>query len=82
MWNKNYLFFGCNDNTIKLIELNKYGLLYKIVKTLIGHDDIVKNITKIIHPIFGECLLSQGAKGRYSEEIIIWFKNCFSNLTK
>ena len=72
LWNKNYLFFGCNDNTIKLIELDNY----KITKTLLGHNDIVRNITKIIHPKFGECLLSQGM---YYGEILLWFKNCISN---
>jgi len=67
LWNKKYLFLGCNDNTIKLIELDNY----KIIKTLFGHNDIVHNITKIIHPKFGECLLSQG---KNIDEILLWFK--------
>ena len=72
LWNKKYLFLGCSDDTIKLIELDNY----KVIKTLIGHNDIVQNLTKIIHPKFGECLLSQGM---YYGEILLWFKNCISN---
>ena len=72
LWNKKYLFLGCSDYTIKLIELDNY----KVIKTLIGHNDIVQNLTKIIHPKFGECLLSQG---KYNGEILLWFKNCISN---
>ena len=65
LWNNEYMFIGCTDNTIKLIELENY----KIVKTLNGHNDYVKNINKIIHPKYGECLLSQGI---LNDEIFLW----------
>ena len=55
LWNDNYLFVGCSDKTIKLIELNN-GL---IVKNLTSHDDIVITVKKIIHPKYGKCLISQ-----------------------
>ena len=55
LWNNNYLFVGCRDCTIKLIEL-KTG---KIILKLRGHNTDVIAIKKIIHPIYGECLLSQ-----------------------
>ena len=58
LWNNNYLFVGCQDCTIKLIEL-KTG---KIILNLIGHNSDVITIKKIIHPIYGECLLSQNFK--------------------
>ncbi len=55
LWNNNYLFIGCDDKTIKLIEI-KNGL---IVKCLDGHTNEVITVKKIIHPIYGECLVSQ-----------------------
>ena len=55
LWNDNYLFVGCSDKTIKLIELkNKL-----IVKSLTSHVDRVVTVKKIVHPIYGECLVSQ-----------------------
>ena len=55
LWNDNYLFVGCADKTIKLIEL-KNGL---IVKSLSSHEKEVITVKKIIHPKYGECLISQ-----------------------
>ena len=57
LWNDENLFVGCEDKTIKLINLNK--LL--IIKNLDGHNNSVINIKKIIHPKYGECLISQGS---------------------
>ena len=55
LWNDNYLFVGCEDNTIKLIELN-----YKLIITSFsGHNNWVLSLKKICHPLYGECLLSQ-----------------------
>ena len=54
LWNDNYLFVGCSDKTIKLIELNN-GL---IVKSLTSHDKVL-TVKRIIHPKFDECLISQ-----------------------
>ena len=55
LWNDNYLFVGCQDNSIKLIELNNK----LIVKSFSGHNNWVLTLKKIFHPIYGECLLSQ-----------------------
>ena len=54
LWNNNYLFVGCSDKVIRLLELNK-GY---IIKRLTGHDGKVTCIKKIIHPKYGECLVS------------------------
>ena len=56
LWNNNYLFIGCENSEIILIELNK-GI---IIKTLKGHNQFVLTIKRIIHPIYGKCLISQG----------------------
>ena len=40
MWNNEYIFVGCNDKTIKLIELNNG----KIINELRGHNDYVISI--------------------------------------
>ena len=65
IWNKNYLFVGCDDNTIKIIDLKSNS----IIKNLEGHKDLVITIKKIIHPLYGECLISQGV---LNEGIKIW----------
>ena len=69
LWNEKYLFVACNDNTIKLIILSNGD----IIKKLKGHEDKVCSIKKIIHPQYGECLISQGYK---KDQIKIWvYKN-------
>ena len=65
LWNNNYLFVGCTDNTIKLIEI-KNGL---VIKSLIGYNNEVCTIKKIKHPTFGECILTQGWE---NDQIKLW----------
>ena len=65
LWNNDYLFIGCDDKTIKLIEI-KNGL---IIKSLTGHVNEVITVKKIIHPHFGECLISQNGG---ESKIKIW----------
>ena len=56
LWNNDYLFIGCFDETIKILELNS-GI---IIKNLEGHNNKVLTIKKIIHPKYGQCLISSG----------------------
>ena len=65
LWNSNYLFVGCTDNSIKLVEL-KNGI---IIKSLTGLNNEVCTIKKIVHPIFGECILIQGWE---NDQIKLW----------
>ena len=67
LWNKNYLFVGCDYKTIKLIDLNNNI----IIKDLIKASRDMLTIKKIYHYKFGECLVSQGWK---DEQIKIWIK--------
>ena len=55
LWNKDYLFVGCKNKTIKLIKL-KSGL---IIKNLDGHCNGITTIKKIKHPKYGVILISQ-----------------------
>ena len=65
IWNDSYLFVGCSDKTIKLMEL-KDGFIAKNMK---GHNNSVLTIKKLQHPKYGKCLLSQG----YNEDQIkLW----------
>ena len=57
LWNKEYLFVGCKDSSIKLIELNTN----KVIKNMNGHNNRILTIKKMIHPKYGECLISQDA---------------------
>ena len=45
LWNNNNLFVGCEDKTIKLININND----KIIKSLSGHEGSVIKIKRIIH---------------------------------
>ena len=67
LWNNEYLFLGCKDKTIKLVEI-KSG---KIIKNYIGENTYALTIKKIILPKLGECLICQGWK---NEQIKIWVK--------
>ena len=60
-----YLFIGCEDKTIELIELDK-GIN---VKNLIKHRNNVLTIKTIIHPKYGKCLISQGFA---NDQIKLW----------
>ena len=68
LWNKDYLFVGCFDKNIKLIELKTK----KIIMDFEGHTEKVLTIKKIIHPKYGECLISQNAN---KSHIKLWV-NC------
>ena len=65
LWNKSYLFCASEDATIKLFDLNA-GI---IINELKAHKKMVCTIKKIIHPLFGECLISQGFR---KDQILIW----------
>ncbi len=64
LWNKDYLFVGCNNKTIGLVNIND-GTIYT---TLPGHKGQVTTIKKIIHRKYGECLIS------FEGDIILWTK--------
>ena len=68
LWNNDYLFVGCKDKAIKLIEL-KTGI---ILNKLIGHFEEVLTIKKINHPKYGECLVTQGW---VHDNIKLWMNN-------
>ena len=65
IWDNEYIFVGCDDKTIKLIEI-KNG---KNIKELKAHNNEVICIKIITHPHYGKCLISQGAN---SDNIKLW----------
>ena len=65
LWNNRYLFTGCGDNYIKLIDLNSG----KIIKEFKNHKIYSVTIKKLIHPLYGECLIS---KGLFNDQITLW----------
>lgn len=73
LWNEEFLFVGCGDKSIKLIEL-KNGL---IVNTLFGNKNKVLSVKKITLPKYGGCLVYQGYE---KEQIkILLNKNLYLN---
>ena len=55
LWNKKYLFVGCLDESIKLIDIENGN----IIQNLYGQESIPLTMKKINHPIYGEALISQ-----------------------
>ena len=67
--NEEYLLIGCRDKSIKIFEMKNL----KVIKELRGHDNRVLTIRKIFHPLYKECIFSQGFE---FEEIKLWtFQN-------
>ena len=69
LWNDDYLFAAGNDYQVKLYDLTQG----KFIKSLKGHTSTVCSIEKVVHPKYGECLISQGLDGKlkmwtYSEK--------------
>ena len=64
LWNSDYLFVGCHDKNIKLIELNNGKII-----DIIGHKKYVLTIKKINIPRYGDCLISQGP---LDDQIKLW----------
>ena len=65
LWNDKYIFVGSTDNTIKLIYLENG----EIINNLDGYNPDPITIKKIIHPKYGEFLISQGFN---DNKINIW----------
>ena len=55
LWNDDYLFIGCGDNTIKILDIEKS----KIIGKIDGHNWSVLVLLKVNIPKYGECLISQ-----------------------
>ena len=64
LWNNDYLFVGCDDTSIKLVELKK-GIVFK---SLNSHNTKVLTVKKIILPQYGEVIISQG----YDSHLKLW----------
>ena len=56
LWNNEHLFVGCLEKTIKMVGIQNNI----VVKSLKGLEALVIPITKIYHPKYGECSISQG----------------------
>ena len=60
LWNDDYLFAAGNDYQVKLFDLTAG----KFIKSFKGHTSTVCSLDKIVHPKYGECLVSQGLDGK------------------
>ena len=58
LMNNNNIIIGCNNCYIILIN-SEYNITYSL-----GHRNCTSTVKKIIHPLFGECLISQGNDGK------------------
>ena len=64
VWENDYLFVGCNDNTYKLIYINN-GRIINNIKSC----NWICTLNIIFHEKYGNCLISQGIK---DEQIKLW----------
>ena len=60
LWNDDYLFAAGNDYQVKLFDLTNG----KFLKSFKGHTSTVCSLDKVVHPKYGECLISQGLDGK------------------
>ena len=67
LWNDKYLFVGCGDRSIKLINL----INGRVIKHFYKHFREVLTIKKFYHPKYGECLISHG---NGCDSIKLWAK--------
>ena len=75
IWNNKYLFVGCEDKIIRLVDLNEE----KVVKDLKGHSTYIVTIKKILHPKYGDCLISVG---NFYEQLKLWINKKFIDKKK
>ena len=66
LWNDDYLFASGNDYQVKLFDLTAG----KFIQSFKGHTSTVCTLEKIVHPKYGECLISQGLDGKLKIWII------------
>ena len=60
LWNDDYLFAAGNDYQVKLFDLTNG----KFLKSFKGHTSTVCSLDKVVHPKYGESLISQGLDGK------------------
>lgn len=60
LWNDHYLFSSGSDYQVKLYNLKDEAF----VKGFHGHTSTVCSVDKIVHPHYGECLISHGLDGK------------------
>ena len=66
LWNTSYLFVGYGYEDMKLIDI-KAG---KVIRSFDGQKSVL-SIKKIIHPIYGEILITQSK----NDQIKLWVNN-------
>ena len=67
LWDENHIFVGCDDTTIKMIDITKN----EIIHVLSGHMAKVCCLKIIEHEKYGKCIISKGWGGDY---IKLWKK--------
>ena len=67
LWDDDYLFVGCGDKTIKLVNLKNYT----IINNISGNRNKIITLKTLFHPKYGQCLVSQG----YEKEQIKLYVN-------
>jgi WD40 repeat protein len=59
IWNSQYVLAASSDKSVKVIDLNSNSVS-SIPKS---HNNVICSVEKIVHPLYGECLLSSAIDG-------------------
>lgn len=65
LWNDEYVFVGCDNKLIKLVNLKNGEVIFDII----SHNNYILDIKIINHPKYGYCLISQGYN---DDQIKLW----------
>ena len=60
LWNEKYVIAASSDKGFKVINLEK-GIVESSIK---GHENVLCTVHKIMHPLYGESLVSSGIDGK------------------
>ena len=71
IWNSDYLIGACESYSVKIIDFKNRN----IPQTLCGFENSL-DVKKIIHPVYGECLLFLSTKG-ITNYLCIGINKCF-----
>ena len=63
LWNNNFLFATCNDESLKVIDLKREAIINNMKE-----DTTLISIKTALHPIYGKCLVTQD----WRNQIKLW----------
>jgi WD40 repeat protein len=60
LWNDQYVISASSDKSFKVFDINTWELSVSVP----GHENVLCTVEKIVHPNFGECLVTSAIDGK------------------